>query len=274
MTSRAPGTCPRCNAHGDDVERTDDYGDSVTIVTSHCCYLCECRWDEEWRVTSVTVTTPEPAPETPKDAPEPFPLCQPCQDNIGGACAGPDAPWRPTVDGEACGAVDCCTRLDLDTMLEMMEINGFDKASLLRDLKKSESDLRADLLTFTRVLGPEAECAIRELNRLDTSGLESAIKRMAPAQLTHAPNDRPPVGARVRLTEDAERFPHFIADKGAVGTVTMDDDHLYAVKMDEHLDGCEEWDNEVCWIPEDDDHATREGQPCMGFTRPPVEVLP
>ena len=45
-------------------------------------------------------------------APEPFPLCQPCQDTIGGACAGPDAPWRPADDGEACGADNCCALPD------------------------------------------------------------------------------------------------------------------------------------------------------------------
>ena len=63
MTERIPGTCPRCGATGDDIERTDDYGDTVTIVASHHCHLCECRWDEEWRVTTVTVAPTEPDPD-------------------------------------------------------------------------------------------------------------------------------------------------------------------------------------------------------------------
>lgn len=84
---------------------------------------------------------------------------------------------------------------------------------------------------------------------------------------------RPTVGTRVRLTEDAERFPFFIAPKGGLGTVTMDDQWIYAVKMDEPLDGCEEWDNEVCWYPEDDDYKTKDGEPCMEFTNPPVEAI-
>jgi hypothetical protein len=84
---------------------------------------------------------------------------------------------------------------------------------------------------------------------------------------------RPPVGTRVRLTQYADRFPHFIADKGAVGTVTVDDEYLYAVKMDDRLDGCEEWGNEVTWLPEDDDHEGRDGHPCMEFTNPPVELI-
>ena len=83
---------------------------------------------------------------------------------------------------------------------------------------------------------------------------------------------RPIVGTRVRLTEAAERFPHFIAPKGAVGVVTVADDHLFAVKLDTHLDGCEEWDNEVCWVPEDDEGVTKDGVACMEFTTPPVKI--
>jgi len=40
-------------------------------------------------------------------APEAFPLCEDCVDNIGGAGAGPDAIWRPAAEGEACGAAYC-----------------------------------------------------------------------------------------------------------------------------------------------------------------------
>lgn len=42
-----------------------------------------------------------PAPDD-----EAFPLCTYCVDSIGGASAGPDAPWRPAAEGEACGAAD------------------------------------------------------------------------------------------------------------------------------------------------------------------------
>lgn len=64
-----------------------------------------------------------------------------------------------------------------------------------------------------------------------------------------------PVGTRVRLTQDVERFPHFIAPKGAVGTVTSNDEYGFWVKLDAHLPGAEEWDNEIQWSPdiEDDD---------------------
>ena len=42
----------------------------------------------------------------------PFPLCADCVDGIGGACAGPDAEWRPALPGESCGAADCGAECD------------------------------------------------------------------------------------------------------------------------------------------------------------------
>lgn len=35
-----------------------------------------------------------------------MPLCPACVAGIGGAHAGPDAPWRPALAGEPCGAAD------------------------------------------------------------------------------------------------------------------------------------------------------------------------
>src|SRR5262245_33755058 len=61
------------------------------------------------------------------------------------------------------------------------------------------------------------------------------------------------VGRRVRLTNDIDRYPHFIAPKGATGTVTEAHPDLYSVKLDELLPGAEEWDNEVCWYPTNSD---------------------
>lgn len=58
-------------------------------------------------------------------------------------------------------------------------------------------------------------------------------------------------GQRVRLKRDVDRYPSFIARKGLVGTIvsTPGPDHMnLAVKMDEHLNGAEEWDNEIHWI--------------------------
>jgi len=55
------------------------------------------------------------------------------------------------------------------------------------------------------------------------------------------------IGQRVRLRRNVERFPHFIAGAGLTGTVSYVDAAMVGVKMDEHIDGCEEWDNEVMW---------------------------
>ncbi len=62
----------------------------------------------------------------------------------------------------------------------------------------------------------------------------------------------PAEGTRVRLTRDVDRFPHFIAPKGAEGTVTSVDEYALCVRLDETLPGAEDWDNEVHWYPRDD----------------------
>ncbi len=59
---------------------------------------------------------------------------------------------------------------------------------------------------------------------------------------------RPKVGARVRLRQDVDRYPHFIAREGSTGVVSHSDDENFWVKLDDHLDGAEEWDNEVQWF--------------------------
>jgi len=56
---------------------------------------------------------------------------------------------------------------------------------------------------------------------------------------------------RVELKRDVERFPHFIAKKGMKGTVILNDNDTIAVKLDEKLIGCEEWDNCIEWYKQD-----------------------
>lgn len=58
---------------------------------------------------------------------------------------------------------------------------------------------------------------------------------------------RPVEGTRVRLRRDVDRYPFFIAPEGATGTVVECSCDALLVKMDEHIDGCEEWDNEIMW---------------------------
>lgn len=67
--------------------------------------------------------------------------------------------------------------------------------------------------------------------------------------------DRVPIGSSVRLTQDVERYPHFIAPEGMTGVVVDGGDPgLVAVRMDIRVPGAEEWNNEVHWyLPNGDD---------------------
>lgn len=52
------------------------------------------------------------------------------------------------------------------------------------------------------------------------------------------------VGTRVRLLQDVDRYPHFIAPKGATGEV-IEVDRLgnTIVQMHDYLKGADDWDN-------------------------------
>jgi len=65
----------------------------------------------------------------------------------------------------------------------------------------------------------------------------------------------PSLGSRGRLRRSVDRFPHFVAQAGATGTVTEATDSLIALRLDESLPGAEEWDNEVCWTSDDIESA-------------------
>ena len=69
-------------------------------------------------------------------------------------------------------------------------------------------------------------------------------------------------GDKVRLTVDVERYPHFIARKGMTGIVldthTSDYPSAIAVKLDQHLDGCEEWDNTLLWQDEEREYFLKQ----------------
>lgn len=64
----------------------------------------------------------------------------------------------------------------------------------------------------------------------------------------------PPSGARVKLRREVERWPHFNIEAGATGTVTEASEHLICLRMDEHVPGAEDWDNALCWTPEDGEY--------------------
>jgi hypothetical protein len=62
------------------------------------------------------------------------------------------------------------------------------------------------------------------------------------------------VGDRVKLRHDVDRYPHFIARAGSLGTVVDDGSSgvVFSVRLDVKLAGAEEWDNEIHWDLDDE----------------------
>ena len=60
-----------------------------------------------------------------------------------------------------------------------------------------------------------------------------------------------PLGTRVRLKHDVDRFPHCIVRKGQTGTVTTvateENGGLQGVTLDTRDPDLDEWDNELHW---------------------------
>lgn len=55
-------------------------------------------------------------------------------------------------------------------------------------------------------------------------------------------------GYRFTLRHDVDRYPDFVARQGNTGTVTaVQADGLIVARMDNHIEGAEQWDNELWW---------------------------
>ena len=86
---------------------------------------------------------------------------------------------------------------------------------------------------------------------------------------TIPPIIRAEIGKTYRLAQDVERYPHFIASKGWLVTVTeidKDDGTIWA-RMCHPLKGAEEWDNMIQWHTH-----TPENPACFDFARDVEEV--
>lgn len=68
-------------------------------------------------------------------------------------------------------------------------------------------------------------------------------------------NALPTVGERYRVAHEVWRYPHFIVPAGMTGEITCSDEELVALRMDAHIEGARDWDNELHWYPSncDDD---------------------
>lgn len=60
-------------------------------------------------------------------------------------------------------------------------------------------------------------------------------------------------GAIVSFKRDVHRHPHFIVRAGMRGVVTHNDGEEVHVKLFDHLEGAEEWNNECRWYEGMDD---------------------
>lgn len=99
--------------------------------------------------------------------------------------------------------------------------------------------------------------SVPELREVVESGGPAALVDAALNILAARPEQTPgvgifTVGARVFTVALVDRYPHFLIPSGKTGTVTEAYDGLIRVRMDEHVPGAEEWDNEVVWDPQDE----------------------
>jgi hypothetical protein len=64
--------------------------------------------------------------------------------------------------------------------------------------------------------------------------------------------DKFKIGTRVELKRDVDRWPSFgIVKKGKKGTVVANTRNEIYVKMDDYIDGAEEWNNCIIWYIDD-----------------------
>lgn len=83
---------------------------------------------------------------------------------------------------------------------------------------------------------------------------EEAVEEWIANNATTRHSDIAP-GYRFKLFRDVDRFPDFRAEAGLTGTVTLSDDSGVWARMDEHIAGAEQWENQIHW-KEAEDFAT------------------
>ena len=103
------------------------------------------------------------------------------------------------------------------------------------------------------MFAPFAGLETTDFDRIISDALRTAY---APESSADYP-EPPKVGDRIRLRREVNKYPHFIAERGATGTVVESAADeicgLIVVKMDAHLPGAEDWDNCVYWTADDDE---------------------
>lgn len=96
--------------------------------------------------------------------------------------------------------------------------------------------------------------------------------------MAETPKEMPKVGDRYVLSRDVDRYPHALVAAGSAGVVVSADKDAIDLKLDEHIEGLDEWDNALVWysdgfgmtVPEmissfHDDAAPEEPAPTPGL---------
>ena len=73
------------------------------------------------------------------------------------------------------------------------------------------------------------------------------------------------LGARIKLLRDVNRL-FFVARAGLTGTIVYSAEGMVRVKMDETLNKCEKWNNEIVWNNLDEFKDEVECQVPPGFS--------
>lgn len=82
------------------------------------------------------------------------------------------------------------------------------------------------------------------------------------------------VGQRYELVEVVDRYPHFQVPPGRRGTISDISDGTISLRMDEHIYGCEEWDNEIVFSVDGDSLDHPEGPSAVNDLRQSARALP
>ena len=100
---------------------------------------------------------------------------------------------------------------------------------------------------------PEAKTGDLSIDRTVrlTIAEQEAVKEWIANNVTTQQSDVV-AGYRFRLFRKVDRFPDFLAPIGLTGIVTTADDNGVWSRMDQHIVGAEQWDNQLHWqTPED-----------------------
>jgi hypothetical protein len=123
-------------------------------------------------------------------------------------------------------------------------------------------------MTYIQALAQEAEDAFWEVLRrhfpqattgnlsIDrtirlTVAAEAAIEEWIANNVTTQHCDIA-VGYRFKLFREVDRFPEFLAPTDLTGVVTTVNDSGVCGRMDQHIAGAEQWDNQIHWQTPDE----------------------